>query len=80
MATALYFRQKAEQCRRLASAILTRNDPTAMALQALAVEFDQRAKALESETAAALLIGYGDDIGDHSAPATNGDGKDNTAK
>jgi hypothetical protein len=68
----------------LASGILSRNDPTALALQALAVEFDHRARALESETAAALLIGYGDDIGDRSAPATDGDGdgdgRDHTAK
>jgi hypothetical protein len=77
MATAVYFRQKAEQCRRLADGMLTRNDPAVMALRALAVEFDNRAAALESETAAALLIGYGDDIGDRSVPSTDGDGKGN---
>ena len=46
-----------------------------MALQALSVEFDDRAKALESETSAALLIGYGDDIGDRTAIKADGDGK-----
>jgi hypothetical protein len=77
MSSAVYFRQKAEQCRRLAKGMLTRNDPAVLALQALAVEFDHKATALESETAAALLIGYGDDIGDRSVPTFNGDGKGN---
>jgi hypothetical protein len=74
MPNAVYFRQKAEQCRRLAASILTRNDVTAAALQALAVEFDSRASALEAETAAALIIGYGDDIGDRQTPANDSDG------
>ena len=43
------------------------------------MEFDHKAQALESETAAALLIGYGDDIGDRSALETDGDGKDKPA-
>jgi hypothetical protein len=43
---------------------MTRNDPTGTALHALAKEFDSRAAALEAETKAAMLIGYGDDIGD----------------
>jgi hypothetical protein len=52
MTTAVYFRQKAEQCRRLAAGILTQNDPTGLALQALAVEFDSKATALEAGAAA----------------------------
>ena len=76
MATAIYFRQKAEQCRRLANGLVNDQDPAVTALRALAVEFDYKAQALEAETAAALLIGYDDDIGDRSASATDGDGKD----
>jgi hypothetical protein len=53
MTAAAYFRQKAEQCRRLAAGILTRNDPTGLALQALAVEFDGKATALEADAASA---------------------------
>lgn len=68
MATAIYFRQKAEQCRRLAAAISSQNDPTYVSLRALAVEFDAKAAALEAETCAALTIGYGDDIGDQDLP------------
>ena len=79
MATAIYFRQKAEQCRRLANGLANDKDPAVTALRALAVEFDHKAQALESETAAALLIGYGDDIGDRSALETDGDGKDKPA-
>jgi hypothetical protein len=73
MPSAVYFRQKAEQCRRLAASVLTRNDPITSALQALAVEFDSRASALEAETIAAVIIGYGDDIGERQAPANDGD-------
>jgi hypothetical protein len=69
MATAVYFRQKAEQCRRLAGAITGRNDLTGVSLMALSVEFDAKAAALEAETAAAMTIGYGDDIGDLSRPS-----------
>lgn len=77
MASAVYFRQKAEQCRRLAKHIYSGNDPTAASLGALAIEFDARATALEAETAAAVQIGYGDDIGDLSArkPSGNGQGE-----
>jgi hypothetical protein len=74
MASAVYFRQKAEQCRRLAATILVGNDPTAASLKALAVEFDCRAAALEAETAAAVMIGYGDDIGDR-VPESKQDGQ-----
>jgi hypothetical protein len=73
MATAVYFRQKAEQCRRLATSIMSRNDPTAKSLNALATEFDSKAASLEAETAAAMMIGYEDDIGDRSSIAPNGD-------
>jgi hypothetical protein len=62
MESASYFREKAEQCRRLADCILTRNDPTAVSLAALAVEFDAAATVIEARTAAAQLIGYGDDV------------------
>jgi hypothetical protein len=62
MSNAICFRQKAKQCRRLAGGILVSNDRTAEALFTLAVEFDNRAAALEAETA---TVGYGDDIGDH---------------
>jgi hypothetical protein len=62
MESASYFREKAEQCRRLAAAILTRNDPTAVSLAALSVEFDPAAAVIEARTAAAQTIGYGDDV------------------
>jgi hypothetical protein len=62
MESASYFREKAEQCRRLAVGILTRNDPTAVSLAALAVEFDAAAMVIEARTAAAQSIGYGDDV------------------
>jgi hypothetical protein len=68
MESASYFREKAEQCRRLASCILARNDPTLVALNALAVEFDATAVAIEARTAAAYSIGYGDDVPPDSAP------------
>ena len=78
MPDAVYFRQKAEQCRRLADGILAQDDPTAASLHTLGVEFDARAAALEAETAAAMLIGYGDDIGDRTpALHSGGDGKPN---
>jgi hypothetical protein len=59
---AAYFREKAEQCRRLARSILTRNDPTAASLSAMAAEFDAQATAAEASVAAAYFIGYGDDV------------------
>jgi hypothetical protein len=62
MESAGYFREKAEQCRRLAGCILTRNDPTAVSLAALAREFDAAAAVIEARTAAAHAIGYGDDF------------------
>jgi hypothetical protein len=43
-----YFRQRADHCRRLARSIYLLNDPTAASLFALAVEFDNRAEALEA--------------------------------
>ena len=69
METASYFREKAEQCRRLATSILTRNDPTKTSLDALAIEFEAAAAVIDARTAAALAIGYGDDIPPDSAPA-----------
>jgi hypothetical protein len=51
MATAGHFRRKADQCRRLAGVILTPNDPTGMALLALAVEYDHKATSLEAGAA-----------------------------
>jgi hypothetical protein len=58
MTNAVYFRQKAEQCRRLAASI-NHNDPAAESLRKLVTEFDAQAAALEAETAAAIDIGYG---------------------
>ncbi len=68
METASYFREKAEQCRRLAGCILTRNDPTAASLGALAVEFDAAAAVIDARTAAARAIGYGDDVPPDETP------------
>jgi hypothetical protein len=62
MESASYFREKAEQCRRLSGCILGGNDPTSAALNALAIEFDAAAATIEARTAAAELIGYGDDV------------------
>jgi hypothetical protein len=62
MESANYFREKAEQCRRLARSIPTRNDPTGVSLHALAVEFDATASAIDARSAAAQFIGYGDDV------------------
>jgi hypothetical protein len=45
------FRQKAEQCRRLASGLLNDKDPAVAALLALAVEFEAKAVALTAEQA-----------------------------
>jgi hypothetical protein len=73
MQTAHYFRQKAEQCRRLAASILAPNDLTAVGLNALAVEFDSQAALIEAETSAAKTIGYGADE-DRPTPANDGDG------
>ena len=47
MSSAAYFRQKAEQCRRLASAIVTEKDPAIAGLYALSAEFDARAAIFE---------------------------------
>jgi hypothetical protein len=62
MESAGYFRERAEQCRRLARGIVTRNDPIAVSLAALAREFDAAAAAIEAKVAAAHAIGYGDDF------------------
>jgi hypothetical protein len=45
------FRQRAEQCRRLARGIPNRNDPTVASLEALAKELDGKAGAAEGEEA-----------------------------
>ena len=52
--TADYFRQKAEQCRRLAGSVV--NDPVVANLLALAVEFEAKAVALTAEEASAKQI------------------------
>jgi hypothetical protein len=70
METASYFREKAEQCRRMAASILTRNDVTATSLAALALEFDAAAAVIDARTAAAQVIGYGDDVPPDTAPHT----------
>ena len=54
--TADYFRQKAEQCRRLAGAIVNTNDPVVANLLALAVEFEAKAVALTAEEASEKQI------------------------
>ena len=54
--TAEYFRHKAEQCRRLAAAIVNQHDPVVANLLALAVEFESRAVALTAEEAAEKQI------------------------
>jgi hypothetical protein len=54
--TADYFRQQAEQCRRLAAAIVNQNDPAVPALLALAVEFEAKAVALTAEDASAKQV------------------------
>jgi hypothetical protein len=59
---AAYFREKAEQCRRLARSILSRNDPTQASLIAMAAEFDAQATAIEATVATAHVIGFGDDV------------------
>jgi hypothetical protein len=51
MEDACYFRQKAEQCRRLAATLIERNDPTKERLLALALEFDAKALAAAAEEA-----------------------------
>jgi len=51
-----YFRQKAEQCRRLANAVVNGKDPVVANLLALAVEFEAKAVALAAEEAAAAQI------------------------
>jgi hypothetical protein len=45
-----YFRNKAEQCRRLAACITTRNDMTAGSLKAMAIEFDAMAAAADADS------------------------------
>lgn len=52
-----YFREKAEQCRRLARSILTRDDPAVAALEAMAAEFDLSAALSEARKATAARIG-----------------------
>jgi hypothetical protein len=51
-----YFRQKAEQCCRLAGSIVNSNDPAVASLLALAVEFEAKAVALTAEEASAKQI------------------------
>jgi hypothetical protein len=58
--SASYFREKAEQCRRLAACILRRDDPMAVSLKALGIEFDATAAAIDARTAAAQAIGFGE--------------------
>ena len=61
MQTASYFREKAEQCRRLAACIHA-NDPAATSLRALAIEFDAAAGVIDARMTAAQTIGYGGDV------------------
>jgi len=54
--TAEYFREKAEQCRRLAGAVANQRDPVVANLLALPVEFEAKAVALTAEEASAKQI------------------------
>jgi hypothetical protein len=45
-ASALYFREKAVQCRRLAEGIINQNDPAVAKFLAMAEEFEQKAEQL----------------------------------
>ena len=56
MEDADYFRQKAEQCRRLANGLFDQDDPAVASLLALAVEFEAKAVALTAEEASAKQI------------------------
>jgi hypothetical protein len=47
--TPSYFREKAKQCRRLAAEVVNQDDPIAVALRALAKEFDAKAAAQPAE-------------------------------
>jgi hypothetical protein len=60
--SASYFREKAEQCRRLSRCIGRLDDPTADSLKALAIEFDAAAAVVDARIAAAQAIGYGDGV------------------
>lgn len=51
METADFFHEKAEQCSRLANAVVNSNDPVVANLLALAVEFESKAVALTAEQA-----------------------------
>lgn len=44
-----YYRQRAEQCRRLTRLILNQHDPIATGLIALSVEFEAKAAALSAQ-------------------------------
>jgi len=69
MESASYFREKARQCRRLAACILTRGDPTAASLNALALEFDEAAAVIDAGPAHAT--GCAEDITPQGAVAGN---------
>jgi hypothetical protein len=56
MEDADYFRQKAQQCRRLAEAVPNQRDPVVASLLALAVEFEAKAVALTAEEASEKQI------------------------
>ena len=56
MEDADYFRQKAEQCHRLASGLFKQDDPAVASLLALAVEFEAKAVALTAKEASEKQI------------------------
>jgi hypothetical protein len=62
MESASYFREKAEQCRRLSLCIGRRDDPTSNSLKALAVEFDAAAAVVDAQTVTAQTVGPVDDL------------------
>jgi hypothetical protein len=55
--TPSYFREKAKQCRRLAAEVVNQDDPIAVALRALAEEFEAKAAAQPAEQAGIAHIG-----------------------
>jgi hypothetical protein len=51
MQSAMHCRERAEQCRRLAQEITTRDDPAIKSILALAREWDEKATAIDTSRA-----------------------------
>jgi hypothetical protein len=71
MEKATDFRARAQQCRRLAACILTRDDVTSASLTALAAEFDAAAAVVDERAAAATIDDYDDIVPGAAPPLTN---------